>query len=135
MDLNIQAHIPDRYISNMNLRLDAYRRISDIRSKADSQEVIDEFIDRFGDVPKSVMALIDVALIRSAAIKCGIYEIRQNEDNILMYIDDFENEDLAVFMKENASRTLLKLKSKPYILMKKNPREDIMILLKRAFDV
>ena len=135
VDLTVQAHIPEKYISNLSLRLDAYRRISDIRTKEDSQDVIDEFIDRYGDIPRSVMTLIDVALIRSQAIECGVYEIRQNDDNILLYVDDFENERLAEFMKTNANRTILKLKAKPYILMKKNPKEDTIALLKKVFRV
>ncbi len=135
IDLTVQAHIPEKYISNLSLRLDAYRRISDIRSKEDSQDVIDEFIDRYGDIPRAVMTLIDVALIRSAAIRCGVYEIRQNEDNILLYVDDFENAELADMMKQNANRIILKLKAKPYILMKKNPKEDTIALLKKTFCV
>ena len=135
VDITVQAHIPEKYISNLSLRLDAYRRISDIRTKEDSQDVIDEFIDRYGDIPRAVMTLIDVALIRSRAIECGIYEIRQNGDNILLYIDDFENESLVEFMKINANRTLLKLKEKPYVLMKKNPKEDTVSLLKKSFSV
>ena len=135
VDLSVQAHIPEKYISNLNLRLDAYRRISDIRCKEDAEDVIDELIDRYGDIPRAVMTLIDVALIRSVAIKCGIYEIRQNEDNILMYVESFENEMLAEFMKRNAKRTLLKLKAKPYIVMKKNPKENIIDLLKKTLQV
>ena len=135
VDLTVQAHIPEKYISNLHLRLDAYRRISDIRSKEDAEDVIDELIDRYGDIPRAVMTLIDISLIRNAAIQCGIYEIRQNEDNILMYVENFENETLAQFMKRNANRTLLKLKSKPYILMKKNPKENTIDLLKKTLQV
>ena len=47
VDMQIQAHIPDRYIENLSQRLEIYRRIADIRTREDALDVTDELIDRF----------------------------------------------------------------------------------------
>ena len=48
IDVQIQAHIPESYISDLNQRLEIYRRIADVRTRDDALDVTDELIDRFG---------------------------------------------------------------------------------------
>ncbi|MBQ1517570.1 MAG: transcription-repair coupling factor [Clostridia bacterium] len=135
VDLNIQAHIPDKYIESLNQRLEVYRRIADIRSKEDAGDVIDELIDRFGDVPKEVMGLIDISLIRNLAMKCGIYEIRQLNSELRLFFADKQNTELRAFAKKNAKRVAVNTDRKPYILMKRNKGETVLSLLKASFGV
>lgn len=77
VDIQVDANIPESYIKSLGQRLDAYRRISDIKCDEDASDVIDEFIDRYGDIPKAVRGLINIALIRNVARLFGIYEIKQ----------------------------------------------------------
>ena len=82
-DLNISAHIPETYVSSGEQRMDLYRRIASIRSEIDADDVIDELIDRYGDPPKAVTALINVALLRSRAAALGFSDITQKGANLL----------------------------------------------------
>lgn len=75
IDLNVSAHIPERYIESLPARLGIYRRIADIRDESDVADVIDELCDRFGEPPRAVMGLIEVSLLRSRASAAGITEI------------------------------------------------------------
>lgn len=75
VDLNIPAHIPEDYIEALPARLGIYKRIADIRCQDDAEDVIDELCDRFGEPPKAVMGLIDIALLRGMAANAGIKEI------------------------------------------------------------
>ena len=75
VDLNISAHIPERYIESLPARLGIYRRIADIRDEGDAADVIDELCDRFGEPPRAVMGLIEISLLRSRASAAGITEI------------------------------------------------------------
>lgn len=88
VDVSINAYIPEDYIEDLSLRIDAYRKIAQIQSQEDSEDVIDELIDRFGEPPKSVTGLIDVALLRNSASKNGIKEISQKGDFINFMIRD-----------------------------------------------
>ena len=115
VDIQVNAYIPEKYISNVNQRLDIYRRISDIRSKTDSIDVIDELIDRFGDPPESVTNLVDIALIRNTAASLGIYEIRQQNDNFLLFSNNLNESILEKFIKSMSKRITIKSTNKPHI--------------------
>ena len=77
IDIMIDAFIPPTYIESDTLRIDAYRRIASIVTVEDSRDVIDELLDRYGDPPKPVMGLINIALVRNSAAAAGIKEITQ----------------------------------------------------------
>ncbi len=64
IDLRLDAHIPEDYIEDTTQRIDIYRKIATIKSHEDSLDVTDELIDRFGEPPKAVLSLIDVAFLR-----------------------------------------------------------------------
>ena len=59
VDLNVDAYIPDSYISNEFQKLDIYKRIAGIETQQDYDDMLEELIDRFGEPPKSVMNLLD----------------------------------------------------------------------------
>lgn len=123
VDVRVQAHIPESYIENLSQRLDIYRRISDIRSKADAHDVTDELIDRFGEPPKSVLGLIEVALVRNAAAAVGIYEIKQQGNKYYLYINQIKSQAVAEFASKLHGRGMLQLTEKPHILV--NMEDDI----------
>lgn len=133
VDLSVQAHIPETYISSLNQRLEIYRRISDIRSKEDSEDVIDELIDRFGDVPKAVMGLIDVALIRNLASAHGIYEIKQENQKILLFTNNFNSGKIGDFLEKNPKNTMLNAAQKPHIVLTMKEGDTVLSVLKQAF--
>lgn len=133
IDVAIEAHIPEYYISNLSNRLDAYRRIADIKEKADAQDVIDEFIDRYGDIPTSVMGLIDIALVRNIASCMGIYEIRQNENSLLLYIDSIKREEVGMLISKLKGQAMLSASAKPYIAVKYKEKINPLNALKEIF--
>ncbi|MDD6489863.1 MAG: transcription-repair coupling factor [Clostridia bacterium] len=126
VDVQIEAHIPESYISNLNRRLEIYRRIADIRTEDDASDVIDELIDRFGDMPESVQGLIDIALIRSKAEKIGIYEIKQQPDYVLFYVKQINTEPVAEIIGRMKGRAMLSAGSKPYIAVRIRSNDTVM---------
>ncbi len=81
-DLSISANIPETYVSSGEGRMELYRRIAAIRTEADGDDVLDELIDRYGEPPSSVLALISVALLRARAAAVGFSEITQKGASI-----------------------------------------------------
>lgn len=118
IDVQIEAHIPEEYISNINQRLEIYRRIADIRTEEDAADVTDELIDRFGDVPNAVIGLVNIALLRSKAEKLGIYEIKQQPDYMLLYVKQLKSETTADIIGRFNGRAMLNAGAKPYIAIK-----------------
>ncbi len=87
VDLNISAHIPENYIESLPARLGIYKRIADIKTDDDVTDVVDELLDRFGEPPKSVMGLMDVALLRNKASNSGISEIVSGQNTVILKTD------------------------------------------------
>ena len=129
IDIRTDAHIPEEYISSSRRRLEIYRRIADIRSKEDSEDVIDELIDRFGDIPAPVNRLINIALLRSKARKLGITEVAQRNDYMLLYITKVKSESTADIISRFSGRAMLSAGSKPYISIRIIPGENTQKLV------
>ena len=134
VDIAIVAHIPESYIESLSLRLDVYKLIADIRNRQQASDVVDELIDRFGDVPKSVMGLIDVALIRNLAAAVGVYEIKQNDTSLLLYMSDVKNPDLISLVAKSKGDALLSAGKRPYIALRMKDKKDPLTTLKGFFD-
>ncbi len=78
VDLNMDAYIPPSYIRNESLKLDMYRRIAAVEGEEEMMDLQDELIDRFGDLPKSVDQLIQLALLRKLAHDASVTELKGN---------------------------------------------------------
>ncbi|MBQ1471216.1 MAG: DEAD/DEAH box helicase, partial [Eubacterium sp.] len=83
IELKVRAGIPDYYIENESQKLSMYRKISRIRREADAEEVLDELIDRFGDIPKETEDLIRISQIRALAEDLGVLRIYEQGNRIL----------------------------------------------------
>lgn len=119
IDIAVDAHIPESYIDSVKNRLFMYKRIACVKSKTDAEDVIDELIDRFGEPPKTVLGLIDIALIRNRCISLGIYEISQRGTVLLVFIQKLEPLSLAMLSKLMRGRVMISAaKTKPYLSVK-----------------
>ena len=75
IDLPVDAHLPNDYIADEGLRLQAYRRIASIRDSPGAKDVTDELVDRYGPLPEPATRLITIAALRAAARRWGISDI------------------------------------------------------------
>ena len=100
-DLNITANVNQDYVSRGEERMDLYRRMAAIREQADADDLLDEIIDRYGDPPKGVLNLIDVALLRANARKLGIKDIRQKAGDVLFTLASLNLEAITSLCAEN----------------------------------
>jgi transcription-repair coupling factor (superfamily II helicase) len=82
-DLNVTANVDPDFVARGEERMDLYRRMAAIRSQEDADDLLDEIIDRYGDPPKGVLNLIDIALMRAQARQAGIKDIRQKAGDLL----------------------------------------------------
>ncbi len=82
-DLTVTANVSQDYVSRGEERMDLYRRMAAIREQSDADDLLDEIIDRYGDPPKGVLNLIDIALLRSQAKLCHIQDIKQKGSDVL----------------------------------------------------
>ena len=77
MDLNVDAYIPDSYIPNEYQKLDIYKRIAAIENQEEMEDMMEELIDRFGDIPKKVEVLLSVAALKALAHSVYVTAVEQ----------------------------------------------------------
>ena len=119
-DLAVAANIPDRYIPSQEQRMDIYRRIALIRTEEEADDLTDELIDRFGDPPPGVNALIHVALLRGEAGKAGVTDISQKQGYLKFTLRDFDMEKLSALYArpEYKGRLRVEAGSKPCVSLR-----------------
>lgn len=135
IDVTINAFIPEDYIESLQQRIEAYRSIASIMTQEDSEDVLDELIDRYGEPPKSVVGLINVALLRNSASRLGVKEITQKGSNILFYIS--ENASVNSIMnltKKYKGRVLVNGSDKGYVSVKLLKGEQPVALMKEVVE-
>ena len=77
MDLNVDAYIPDSYIPNEYQKLDIYKRVAAIENEEEMEDMLEELIDRFGDIPKKVETLLAVASLKAIAHSAYVTAVEQ----------------------------------------------------------
>ena len=135
IDLSVDAHIPESYVESLTLRLDVYRRIADIRSASDADDVRDELRDRFGDIPEAVLGLIDIAQIRNKAHEAGVYEIRQTDSAVTLYVRELKSPAVADLLIAVGGKATLNAGVKPSLSVKCPPGKGSVEVLKSIFKV
>lgn len=133
IDIALDAHIPESYIGSLNQRVDMYKRIAAIRDQNDAADVIDELIDRFGDMPSSVMGLIEVATLRNMASSLGIVDIRQFDSEIRFYPRELDLERISMATQKMQGRLTMDLMSqKPHLTVVLKTAERPIELMKKV---
>ncbi len=127
-DLTVNAHIPDRYVPSAEQRMDLYRRIAAIRTDEDASDLLDEMMDRYGEAPKSVLALLDVALLRAAAAKAGVSDISQKGSVLKLTLGVFHPQALVAVcgLTKYRQRLTLAAGETPALTLKLKPGEDVL---------
>ncbi len=82
IELPVDAHLPHDYIPSERLRLEMYKRLAEVRSDADVDEINEELLDRYGEPPMPVVALMLVARFRARARQAGVKEITTMGKNV-----------------------------------------------------
>ncbi len=81
-DMDVDAFIPPSYIVNEVQKLDIYKRIADVESQTECDDMREELLDRFGETPTAVINLLRIAMIRVKAHKLYITEIKGKNGEI-----------------------------------------------------
>ena len=94
-DLNVTANVDKDYVSRGEERMDLYRRMAAIRTEEDAEDLLDEIVDRYGEPPKGVLNLIDIALLRANARTANVKDIRQKAGDVLFTLMELNFEAIS----------------------------------------
>jgi transcription-repair coupling factor (superfamily II helicase) len=135
IDLRVDGFIPVKYIEDEEQKIEVYKKIAAVESMDDYGELIDELIDRFGDVPKEVENLIDISYIKNLASKNHIKNIGQLEKEVVLEFVSTENMSLELLhylSKKYERKITFDLSTSPSFRFK--VKEDILESLKELVE-
>lgn len=135
VDIQIDAHIPENYISSLNQRIDMYRKIMIVNDDADKSDLIDELIDRYGEPPKSVEGLIEVSLLRNKAAKLGITEISQKNGAMYFYTEYLDGSQIAALSSAYKGKITYNGMGKSYASVKISPKIKPFDMMKEVVNL
>ena len=134
IDISVDAYIPEGFIPDAAGRIEAYKRIAAIQTPEDAGDVLDELIDRYGDVPDCVAGLVDVSLVRVTAARAKVYEIDQKGDTLLLYSDDLNPLKLQSVFEKLGKRINLSATAKPCLTVRVRPDEKPLDVLRMTLE-
>ena len=90
IDMNLSSYIPEEYIENSSQKIEVYQDIALSKTEEDLKDVLDELIDRYGQVPEEVHNLIEIARIKQLCKKANVIKIVQRKENAVFYFDSLK---------------------------------------------
>ena len=138
--MELDAYIPDTYIRNESQKLDIYKRIAGIESREECEDMQDELLDRFGDLPRPVQNLLAVADLKVKAHHVYVKELVERPDEIRLVLYEKARLNPAAFpafIESFGGRMKFVTGEKPalYYRRKKNSRGEETDAMKRLGEI
>jgi len=136
VSLEHDAFIPESYVRYAGQRMTLYKRIALIRNKYDADDIADELLDRFGEMPQSVDNLLRIALIRAMAIDCRIKQLTETGREIRMYQDNMNMEmwQEMSFAVGGRLRIVMGAHGDRFAQLKLKSNENSLIVVNKMFE-
>ena len=143
VDLNVDAFIPASYIPNEYQKLDIYKRIASIENEEEMDDMLEELIDRFGDVPKKVQQLLSIALLKALAHSVYVVSVEQKGEmfKFTMYEKaKVHVERIPALLEQFKGNLKFTVDTNPYFTYqklsknKKDKDEDVLELVKNVLN-
>ncbi len=143
VDLNVDAYIPSSYIPNEYRKLDIYKRIASIESEDEKEDMLEELIDRYGDIPKKVQQLLTISLLKSLAHSAYVVSVEQKGEvfKFVMYENaKVHVEKIPLLLQKYKDTLTFKADANPYFIYhkkaknKKQKDEDVLELVKNVLN-
>ena len=114
-----------KYIEDSSQKIEIYQDIANCKNEEDIQNVIDEMIDRFGNIPKEVENLLEIARIKNLANKVNVYKIQEKQMGVLFMFDKFDTSKIDDLLIKYRNDISFSASGKPYITLKVDERNKI----------
>ena len=128
LDLNVSSYIPDEFIEDSNQKIEIYQAIALCKNEDEIKDIVDSILDRYGDLPKEIENLIEIARIRNGARAKNIIKIAQKDDKVIFYFDEktFDFGVVDELIKKYGMRIKFSPARNPYVTYKLKNVSDII---------
>ncbi|MBP3370606.1 MAG: transcription-repair coupling factor, partial [Clostridia bacterium] len=134
--LRCDAFISEKYVPYSAQRMGLYKRIAMLETREDKDDIIDELIDRYGDIPRPTLDLLTISLVRAAAMRCGILNIVEEQSEIRILPSAFDFEVWAELSEDPKYKGRIKviMSEPPCIIFKKQRGDNVPDMLLVLFE-
>jgi transcription-repair coupling factor (superfamily II helicase) len=142
VDVKVDAYLPESYVKDDRQRMEMYKRIAGLVTDADRADILDELMDRFGEVPPPVETLLDIAQLRAQANKLGISQVTYKQGGFLVLKIDLkhmpQDDEAYITAMSQADKRLMPSRMHPDVIILAAPtlneygmlREAVKVLMK-----
>lgn len=139
IDLDVDAFIPPTYIRSEFQKLDIYKRIAGVENSEECEDILEELIDRFGEPPKSVQNLLEIARLKALARSVYVIDIAQRGDEIRFTMYEKAHVDPAripALLEKEKQSLKFTVETNPYFTYRRvNSRnEDVFTIVKNILN-
>ncbi len=135
VDFGKSAYIPESYISLPGARIEAYTKIAGIQNESDADEVTDELLDRYGEMPSCVLDLIWISKVRAMGEKLRITRFELRSGRLNVYPEEPSREKLRDMYAEFAKDLLYSSGATPYYSIKIKDETALRVCLDKIFNI
>ena len=120
IDLNVSSYIPDEYISDSSQKIEIYQDIALCKTEEDIANIVDELIDRYGNMPSEVENLLEIVRIKELCRKANIIKLSKRNGNFVFYFDSskFDFSIVDELIKEYGNTISFSPGMEPYVTLR-----------------
>ena len=128
LDLDVSSYIPDEFIEDSNQKIEIYQEIALCKNEDEIKDITDSIIDRYGNMPKEIEKLLDIARIRNTCRAKNIIKVAQKSDKVIFYFDEktFDFSVVDKLLKKYGMRIKFSPAKNPYVTYKLKNINDIL---------
>ncbi len=128
IDLNISSFLPDEYIPDSNQKIEIYQNIALCRNEENIENVTDEMIDRFGNIPEEAHNLLEIARIKIICEKIGVIKVAQKGQVVIFLFEaeSFRMEWVNDLIAKFRNQIKFSPAKDPYITFKIKNNENVL---------
>lgn len=130
IDLNVSSYLPDSYIENGSQKIEIYQEIALCRTEENIRNIVDEMIDRYGNLPEEVENLLDIARIKELCKKNNIVKLTQRINGIVFLFKSSLIPQVVIdeMIKEDKNKVRFSPGKEPYFTLKVETTSDKKLL-------
>lgn len=128
IDLNVNCYIPDTYIEDSKQKIEVYQDIALCKTEEDIENVVDELIDRFGNMPEEIENLLEISRIKQKAKEKRVIKIKSNRMGIYFTFEDGADIDIDNLIKKYKNNIIISKNLKSTIILKTTSSDEKEIL-------
>jgi len=133
LETDLEIMIPDKYISNIGERLSIYRDLDNLQSKETLDELKEQLIDRFGEIPKSTQELFNAIQLRWVAKSIGLEKMVLKQKKLVGYF--IRNQESLFYQSPQFTAVLKYIQANPYVCKMKERNDKLTLVFENVNSV